>query len=152
MAFLLCYIIGWLAAVIIIVTSHISNTSHIIHTLLLCHLTISVGFVGLIGAQGHLLMHEKVAKHIGWASGSLFQRELGYCCLGMGIMGIMCYWYQDNFWLATIVLSCTFLLGAAWVHIKEMITKKNFNPGNAVSTIPDILIPATLTILWMLKK
>ena len=51
------------------------------------------------------------------ASGSLFQRELGYCCLGMGIMGIMCYWYQDNFWLATIVLSCTFLLCAAWIHI-----------------------------------
>jgi len=64
----------------------------------------------------------------------------------------MCSWYGEEFWLATIVFSTVFLVGAALVHVKEMIKKANFNPGNAVTTIPDFLIPLTLIVLWFLAK
>lgn len=82
----------------------------------------------------------------------MFQLELGYCCLGMGFMGIASFWFQDNFWLATIIFTSTFLLGAAKVHITEMKKHKNFNPGNSLPVIPDLLIPFTLIILWAFSR
>lgn len=34
---------------------------------------------GLLAAYGHLFLSDKVAKQIGWQTGSMFQIELGYC-------------------------------------------------------------------------
>ena len=65
---------------------------------------------------------------------------------------MMCFWYRGSFWLATIVFTTVFLLGTALVHVKEMTQKANFSPGNAIMTIPDFLIPATLLVLWFLAK
>jgi len=45
-----------------------------------------------------------------------------------------------------------FLAGAALVHVREMVQKANFNPDNAVTSIPDFLIPLTLIVLWFLAK
>ncbi len=97
-------------------------------------------------------MGDRIARNIGWPAGSLFQVELGYCCLGMGLLGVLCFWHRDSFWLATIVFATVFMVGAALVHVKEMIQKANFNPGKAVTTIPDFLIPITLITLWFLAK
>jgi len=153
MIFLIYYAIGWIVGLaVVFATGSLKDVSSASQILLLCHLTVTVGLTGLLGAYGHLFMGERIAKSIGWHSGSLFQVELGYCSLGMGLLGVMCFWYRDNFWLATIVFTTAFLVGAALVHIKEMVQKGNFNPGNAITTIPDILIPITLFILWFLVK
>ena len=153
MIFIICYIIGWTVGLIMLLfdngTKHIHTISQ---TLLLYQLTVTIGLMGLLSAYGHLFMSDKIDKQIGWQTGSMFQIELGYCCLGMGLMGIFSFWFRDNFWLATIIFTSSFLLGATIVHIKEMWKHKNFSPGNSISTIPDILIPATLIILWFLSK
>jgi len=153
MIFIICYILGWLAGVIMLLTDNGPKDIHsIAKILLLCQLTVTVGLMGLLAAYGHLFLSDKVAKQIGWQTGSMFQIELGYCCFGMGLMGIASFWYRDNFWLATIIFTSTFLLGAAFVHIKEMRKHGNFSPGNAVPAIPDIVIPVTLIVLWILNK
>lgn len=153
MIFIICYILGWAVGLIMLLFDKGSRDIHTIsQTLLLYQLTVTIGLMGLLSAYGHLFMSDKIAKQIGWQTGSMFQIELGYCCLGMGLMGILSFWFRDNFWLATIIFTSTFLLGATLVHIKEMKKNKNFSPGNTISTIPDILIPVTLIILWFLSK
>jgi uncharacterized membrane protein len=153
MIFLVCYILGWIAGVVALSTDNTPKDIHTVaQTLLLYQLTVSVGLMGLISAYGHLFRSDKIAKQIGWQTGSLFQIELGYCCLGMGLMGMFSFVFRDNFWLATIIFTSSFLLGAALVHIKEMKRHKNFNLGNSVSAIPDILIPMPLIVLWFLAQ
>lgn len=153
MIFIVCYLLGWLVGLIMLLLSDGPKNIHTIAEIFLgCQLTVTVGLMGLSAAYGHLFMSDKVAKQIGWQTGSMFQIELGYCCLGMGLMGIASFWYRDNFWLATIIFTSTFLSGAAFVHIKEMTKNGNFSPGNSVPAIPDIVIPITLIILWILNK
>ncbi|NOX89814.1 MAG: stearoyl-CoA 9-desaturase [Calditrichaeota bacterium] len=153
MVFLIYYVIGWIVGLAaMFITGATKDVASAAYILLLYQLTVTVGLTGILGGYGHLFMGDRVARSIGWHEGTLFQVELGYCCLGMGLLGVMSFWYRDNFWLATIVFTTVFLIGAAMVHIKEMLQKKNFNPGNAITTIPDFLIPITLFVLWFLAK
>ena len=153
MVFLIYYGIGWIVGLIVaFLTASMKDIPSAANTLLLWHLVVTVGLTGLLSSYMHIFKGEQIAKSIGWAPGSLFQVELGYCCLGMGVLGVMCYWFRDYFWLATIVFTSAFLVGAALVHIKEMMQNKNFNAGNAITTIPDFIIPITLFVLWFMAK
>jgi hypothetical protein len=153
MTFLLYYIAAWVAGLIAaFVTGSIKNLRTACETFLLWQLVIGVGLTGFLGAAGHLFSPDSVARSIGWATGSPFQTELGYCCLAMGILGVMCWWFRDGFWLATIVFVTVFLAGASIVHVQDMVRLANFNPGNAVTTVPDLLGPVTLIVLWVLAR
>ena len=49
-----------------------------------------------------------------------------------GVLGIWCGFTADTgFWLATVIAVSIYLLGAAAGHVGEMVTAKNFRPGNA---------------------
>ena len=151
MIFLVYYAIGWIVGLVAaFATGSLKDVASAARTFLLYHLTVTIGLSGIMGAYGHIFMGHRIARNIGWPTGSMFQVELGCCCLGLGLLGVMCFWHRGEFWLATIVFSTVFMVGAALVHVKEMIEKANFNPGNAITTIPDFLIPITLVILWFL--
>jgi hypothetical protein len=64
-----------------------------------------IGVAGVIGATGHLLKADNVARSMGWPPGSPFQWEVGVAYLGWGVLGLMCPWYGRGFWLATIVMA-----------------------------------------------
>jgi hypothetical protein len=153
MVFLIYYGIGWIVGfVVAFMTSSMKDLASAATTFLMWHLIVTVGLTGLLSSYMHIFKGDRIAKSIGWAPGSLFQVELGYCCLGMGLLGVLCYWFRGDFWLATIIFTTIFLLGAALVHIKEMVHYKNFKAGNAITIIPDFLIPITLFILWFIAK
>ncbi|MGE5495403.1 MAG: DUF6790 family protein [Burkholderiales bacterium] len=63
----------------------------------------------------------------------------------------MCIWLRGRFWLAVIIIFSAFYLGAAAIHIEEMVLIGNFNPGSVYPAIVDILIPLTLIVCWLLK-
>ena len=112
-----------------------------------------VGVPGIVGASGHIFAADQVAESIGWPKGSPFQYEVGVANLSFGILGIMCSWVTGDFWTATVVGFSVFLWGAAIGHIREMVTAKNFNPGNAgVVFYMDLLIPAFLYVLLFTYK
>jgi len=153
MVFLIYYAIGWIVGLVVaFATGSAKEVASAAQTFLLCHLTVTIGLTGIMGAYGHIFMGDRVARNIGWPAGSMFQVELGYCCLGLGLLGVICFWYRGSFWLATIIFTTVFMTGAGLVHVKEMVKKANFSPGNTITTIPDFLIPATLLILWFLAK
>jgi len=93
--------------------------------------------------MGHTLMSEQIAQSIGWTSNG-FQQELGWVSLGIGIAGLLCFWIRDRFWWATAIPFSTFLLGAAGIHLVEIMEKGNLNPGNTWIILPDLLMPLTV--------
>lgn len=109
----------------------------------------SIGAQCLWGAIGHLLMADKVAKGIGWPTGSPFQRELGFVSLGLGIAGIASSSFGHEYWLALIIVYSTFMLGAGFGHIYELRKHGNraqFNAGPILYT--DIVMPLVLLGLY----
>ena len=146
-----------LVAIIALIKNKIKNESLtsliIIRTFLLSFLVVSVGIGSIWAFIGHAFLSAQVAQSIGWATGSPFQIEVAFANLAIGILGILCYFFRDNFWLATVIVSSVFLLGAAYVHLINIITYSNYSVGNAGSIFfMDIIGPIILIILLILYK
>jgi NADH:ubiquinone oxidoreductase subunit K len=125
----------------------------IIKTFLLSFLVISVGIGSIWAFIGHAFMPVQVAQSIGWATGSPFQTEVAFANLAIGILGILCYFFRDNFWVATVIVSSIFLLGAAYVHVINIINYSNHSAGNAGTIFfMDIIGPVILVALLILYK
>jgi len=153
MIFFIFWLIGIIVGIITTVINPTMRTLGAISTnLLFYQLTITLTLTGIQGFLGHVFKSDMIADFIGWEKGSLFQKELGYAELGYGIAGILCIWFKGEFWLATIVIISPLFIGATIVHVKEMIKNKNFNPGNSVMVIPDLLLPLSLIVLYVLSR
>ena len=153
MIFIITWIIGIAFGIITtILNKDIRTLSAISGNLLFYQLTITLTLTSFIGFLGHVFKSDIIADFIGWQKGSFFQKELGYAELGQGIAGFLCIWMGREFYLATIVILSPLYIGAAIVHIQEMIKSKNFKPGNAFMVIPDLLMPFTLILLYCLSN
>ena len=129
------------------------NRLIIIKTFLLSFLVIFVGIGSIWAFIGHAFMPVLVAESIGWATGSPFQTEVAFANLAIGILGILCYFFRDNFWVATVIASSIFLLGAAYVHLINIISYSNHSVGNAGTIFfMDIIGPVILIVLLILYK
>jgi hypothetical protein len=103
---------------------------------------------GVFGFIGHTFLADQTAASIGWPAGNPFQTEVAVANLAVGILGILCYWMRGNFWVATVIANSVFLLGAAVVHIRDIVVAANYSPGNAgIVLYTDILIPVILIAL-----
>ena len=97
---------------------------------------------------GHTLFAEQVAESIGWPAGNPFQTEVAVANLAVGTLGILCYWIRGNFWTAAVIATAIWLLGAATIHLKEIVVAGNYNPGNGgLIFILDILSLLLLIVL-----
>lgn len=150
------FFIFWLIGIIVgIVTTIINPTIRTVQAistnLLFYQLIITLTLTGIQGFLGHVFKSDMVAEYIGWEKGSPFQKELGYAELGYGIAGVMCIWMGKDFWLATIIITSPLFIGAAAVHLKEMMKSKNFKPGNSIILLPDLIIPLSLIVLFVIS-
>jgi uncharacterized protein DUF6790 len=111
-------------------------------------LAVNIGVAGLMAAFAHTARAAETARSIGWAPGSPFQFEVAMANLGFGIAGLLCVWLAGLFWWATAIASGTFLLGAAYGHIRDILVNGNRAPGNAgVILYTDILVPVVHLVL-----
>ncbi len=94
-------------------------------------LEIGLGYQMIFFGLFHIFFGDKIASFIGWEKGSPFQYEVGLADLAMGVLGIMCGYYTEQFWLAAIIMSSIFLWGCVVGHLRDMVKNKNFNPGSA---------------------
>lgn len=124
----------------------------IVELFLLYQLVFSVGLISLLAFFGLTFMPEFVAKYSGWDH-CQFQQQLANVNLGYGVLGILCIWKRNDFWLATILGLSIWLLGDAMQHIYHMIYYHNYTEGNAGLTLyTDILVPLELLILYAAYK
>ncbi len=75
----------------------------------------NVGGLFIMGCAGQFFYAHEISNCLG-LSWSPFQYELGFSELGIGILGLLCPLFQRQFWLATIMMTSVWLLGASGVH------------------------------------
>ncbi|MDP3066385.1 MAG: hypothetical protein Q8N08_06560 [Methanobacteriaceae archaeon] len=93
-------------------------------------------------------MANTIAAIIGWPAGNPFQSEVGIANLSYGILGLLCWKFRDNFWIATAIAITVFYWGAAYVHLINIAQTGNMAPGNAgFALYIDIIIPIILILL-----
>lgn len=148
MFLLIFYILGWLAGIALVISG---KADSIWLNMLYGQMFGTIGLGLVFNAAGHLFKSEQVARSIGWTANG-FQKELGFVSLGLGVCGVISVWLGSGFQLAVIIITAFFLFGAAGVHVKEMRRQNNFNKGNTLIILPDILIPLTAFILWLMAS
>ena len=108
-------------------------------------LVIAVGLGSILAFFGHTVFAARTAESIGWPSGNPFQTEVAVANLAFGIVGVLCYWLRGNFWVSTAIAIAIFQLGAAAVHIQQIIVAQNYSPDNAgIILYTDIITPLIL--------
>lgn len=149
--FLLLTIIG--AVLHLFISKAPKTKNRIIEILLLWFLLVMVGFGAIWAFIGHVFLANMIAATIGWPAGSPFQFEVGIANLSYGILGILCWKFRDNFWLATIIAVSVFYFGAAYGHIVQITQYGNYSPGNAgYALYLDMIIPVVLIGLFIAYK
>ncbi|MGB9938167.1 MAG: DUF6790 family protein [Methanobacterium sp.] len=127
--------------------------NRVFEVFLLWFLFIMVGIGSIWAFIGHTFMSNTIATMIGWPVGNPFQLEVGVANLSYGILGILCWKFRDNFWTATVIAVSTFYLGAAYIHITNIVQAGNLAPGNAgYALYIDILIPISIICLLIAYK
>lgn len=113
-------------------------------------LLFSVGLGFFYNFVMHTFFGAMTARFIGWED-SPFQTELGFASLGFAVVGLLAFRGSFDLRLAAVIGPALFLLGAAGVHIHQMLTVGNFAPGNAGAIFyTDILIPVIgFALLWL---
>jgi Family of unknown function (DUF6790) len=127
----------------------------VVESFLLYFLFINIGILGLISFFLHWrrITADKLAKGIGWAPGSPFQREVAAADGAFGILGVLCYFIYGDFWTATVIGASFMYFFMGVGHILDIKNNKNFSPLNAGSIVYyDILLPVVLIILLILWK
>ncbi|WP_135469881.1 DUF6790 family protein [Crenalkalicoccus roseus] len=113
----------------------------VVEALFAYFLLFSIGGSFLYNFVMHTFFGETAARFIGWET-SPFQAEVGFASLGFALVGLLAFRGDSGLRLAAVVGPAAFLLGAAAGHVHQMITARNFAPGNAgVIFYTDILIP-----------
>ncbi len=111
-------------------------------------LVITVGVLSVFFFISHTIFADTTAASIGWPAGNPFQSEVAVANLTIGTLGILCYWIRGNFWVATVIAFSVQWLGAAVVHIRDIVVAANYAPNNAGMTLYlDILMPMILIAL-----
>ncbi len=98
----------------------------------------------------HVFFGELAAEFIGWAD-SPFQAEVGFASLGFAVLGLLAFKGSRDMRIAVVVGTACFLWGAAAGHVYQMVTERNFAPGNAgIMFYSDLLIPVIgFIFLWL---
>ncbi|MBU0671114.1 MAG: DUF6790 family protein [Patescibacteria group bacterium] len=127
--------------------------SGVVETLLV-YLLAAIGIGGIWAFMGHWFKSGDVAKSIGWATGSGFQKEIAMTNLGIGVAGIMCIWFRGDFWMAVVIMYAIFALGAAYGHIQDRYKNNNLAPGNwgPILWLSDIALPLIIICLFIIYR
>jgi hypothetical protein len=139
--------IGLLASLLAIVRAPVPrSTALIVDRLIAWHVFFVLG-------AGHLLnfvFGKMAAAFIGWAD-SPFQLEVGMASLGFAAVAFVAAFRSFDLRLAAILGPSLFTLGAAAGHVIQMVTARNFAPGNAGAIFyADIFIPLFgFVLLWL---
>jgi hypothetical protein len=154
MLFLFFFILGLIVGAIHLLRDKQPRTAgHVAEVLLLWLLVINTGVGTVFAFIAHTVFADSTAVSIGWPTGNPFQTEVAVANLAIGVLGILCYWFRAQFWLATVIGNAVWQLGDAVVHIRQIIVANNWAPNNAgVTLYTDIGIPIALIALLVIAR
>ena len=81
------------------------TSSKMTEAFLISFLTWNVGVRGLVAFVANWFppFADQIAISYGWPLQSSFQREIASAEGAFGVLGILCNWFTDGFWVATVV-------------------------------------------------
>ena len=109
---------------------------------------IGVAGNGISSFFGHFFLSDIVAESVGWPSGNLFQLEMGFANLTIGVLGLVAVGRRDGFREATVIAVTVLSVGATIVHLMDIVETGNLAPGNTLQNVGNLLRP-TLLILFI---
>ena len=149
MVFLLCFVLGLaIGAAHVYWDKQPRTKERVAQTFLLWLLVVCVGAASVLTFIADAFFAERMAASLGWPAGNPFQSLVAVANLTIGVLGILCYWKRENFWVATVIAFAVWWPGAAAVHIRDMVVSANYAPNNSGITIyMDLLVPLILSAL-----
>jgi hypothetical protein len=148
---LTCLIIGLIASGVALMRAPKPLAAPaVVEALFAWFLLFSIGVGFFYNFVCHTFFGAMTARFIGWED-SPFQAEVGFASLGFSVVGFLAFRGSFGLRLAAVVGPALFLWGAAGGHVYQMITARNFAPGNAgVIFYTDVLIPIIgFVLLWL---
>ena len=149
MVFLVCFVLALaVAAVQLYLDKQPRTRERVVETFLLWLLVVCVGVASVLTFIADAFFAEQMATSLGWPAGNPFQSLVAVANLTIGVLGILCYWKRENFWVATVIAFAVWWPGAAVVHIRDTVVSGNHAPNNTgVTVYMDILVPVILVAL-----
>lgn len=126
------------------------SAAAVVEKLISWHVFFAIGVTHLVNFVFHVFFGKMAAAFIGWQD-SPFQLEVGMASLGFAAVAFVAAFRSFDLRLAAILGPALFGLGAAAGHVHQMVTARNFAPGNAgLIFYLDILVPLFgFTLLWL---
>lgn len=108
----------------------------------------NVGCLFILGSAGQFMYAREISSCIGW-SWSPFQYELAFSELALGILGLIAPIFFRQFWLATIISTAVWLVGASVVHLYYLVAMGDVSILNASFVIAwNLIISVWLIALY----
>src|SRR5271169_1534979 len=107
-----------------------SSAHAVAATYLIYFLFFYVGVMGVFTAYAHVFRQMQTSASIGWAT-SPYEYEVGMADLTVGVLGVLCLFFRDNFWLATAIANAVWMWGDAIGHVRQMMVNNNHAANNS---------------------
>ncbi len=150
------YVVGVIGLVIHIFVDRnpARRTGHRVVELALLWVMVWLGVWAIIAGVGHIgPMSAELAEQIGYAP-SMFQWEVGWADIALGVLGIGCAWKskRDGWLTAAVVALAIMYWGDAIGHIMQMVAHNNMAPSNVWATPTDIVQPLLALVLLVFYR
>ena len=143
------FLLSLITAGIVLVASKRLRSSRlgIVSTVLLSLLVVQVGLMGWLTAYAHVFRPIQTSASIGWQT-SPYEYEVGMADLTVGVLGVLCLFFRDNFWLATAIANAVWMWGDAIGHVRQMVEYNNHATNNAgLFLYAEFLTPLIILLL-----
>lgn len=130
------------------------RTSHRVIELALLWNLVFFGAWSILGGLGHIgPTSGALAEQIGYTQ-SMFQWEVGWADIALGVLGIGCAWKSGRGgWMTAAVVTLVIMYwGDAIGHVMELVAHDNQAPSNVWAIPSDVLQPLLAAILLVLYR
>lgn len=152
--------IFWVVVALVVATIHRwrdkqpRSRARTLEIYLMWWLVLAIGVSNVIGGLFHVFDGPEIAREIGFTRGDGgFQFENAMADIAIGTLGILCFWFRGNFWLAAVIAIAISWWGDAYGHIYQADVNDNHDPDNTgVVLYTDIILPLVALILYGLYR
>jgi hypothetical protein len=146
-------VVGWVVHVLVDRHPGRRTAARVVELALLWVL-VGGGVWALFGAFGHIgPSSARVAEQIGYTQ-SMFQWEVGWGDMALGVLGIGCAWRRlRGTWLTAAVVTLVISYGGDAIgHLMQLVAHDNRAPSNVWALPSDILQPLLAVVLFVIYR
>ncbi len=123
--------------------------SRSLEIILLWFLAVSA-IIDFVAFYIHIFTPDMISEYYGWSTGSPFQFEVAGANLAFGVLGVLCIWFRNHFWTATIIGNAIFDFNVGIVHLTDLVTNYNTSPANVGVSLYLNIISAIFAIVLLI--